>query len=172
MLWGLLEGGWALYVDESGWWSKSLKDAANVNSSQRLYKHICATSESEAWREWQRKPKEQNGSPAHRGDERKASKRKETAAGGRNSYQLNSYGTSHLELPYTKNGTAACILKSTQYYVLSLSFMPFNVSAAIFVFWITSFFRLQILLVWEIICSTSLIWKLNFKTYCLRKNSL
>lgn len=32
---------------------QTVKDATKVNSPQRLYKHICATNESEAWRECQ-----------------------------------------------------------------------------------------------------------------------
>lgn len=152
---------------------QTVKDAAKVNSPQRLYKHICATSESGAWKEWQWQPKEQNSSPAHRGDEEKTRKRRRRVAEGRNSYQLNSYSTSQLELPYAKNGTAAHVLqKTTLYCVISVSFMPFNLSAAIFAFWITSFVLLQISLVWESVYSTALTWKKGFKTYRLRKNSL
>lgn len=44
----------------------------------------------------------------------------------------------------------------TLYCVIVLSFMPFNLSAAIFAFWITSFLLLQILLVWEFIYSPAL----------------
>lgn len=134
---------------------QAVKDAAKVNSPQRLYKRICATSELEAWREWQRQPKEQNGSPAHRRDGGKTRKRRGTAAGGRNSYQLNSYVTSQLELPYAKHSTAARVLKTVSVHFHSCHLM----SAAIFVFWITSFFLLQIWLFWEFIYSTALIEK-------------
>lgn len=42
------------------------KDATKVNLLQRGYKHICATSESEARREIQQQPKEQNCSSVER----------------------------------------------------------------------------------------------------------
>lgn len=104
---------------------------------------------------------------------KKTRKRRRRVAEGKNSYQLNSYSTSQLELPYAKNGTAAHVLqKSTLYCVIWVSLMPFNLPAAIFAFWITSFVLLQILLVWESVYSTALTWKKGLKTYRLRKNSL
>lgn len=80
------------------------KGGAKVNLLQSSYKHICSTSESESQREMQQQPNEQSYSPVQRRDGGKLGKEEEEQ-------QLNSYGSSELELSYTKNDTSASVLK-------------------------------------------------------------
>lgn len=78
------------------------KGATKVNLLQRCYKRICSTSESEAWREMQQQPKEQNYSPMQR-----------KGGGKLGEEEVEMIGSSQPDLLYTENNTSAYVLKKS-----------------------------------------------------------